>query len=89
MRKLPPKTKYQPPILRLPPFAVVYGTHEIVLGYTETREAADEQARLLNERAPQYNHRVKELSVGEQSPAALPPVRSRATRTGSVRSQDE
>lgn len=64
MRK-PAKT-FAPPIPEMPPFAVVYGKHEIVLAYTETKAEAEDAVALLNAQAPQYNHRVKELSIDKQ-----------------------
>jgi len=62
MRRTPAKTKYVPPIDTDPPFAVIYGTHGIIIGYCETAEDAQRQADALNHQAPQYNHRVKELA---------------------------
>lgn len=69
-------SKYAPPSLDLPPFAIVYGEHEIVLAYADTKEQADKAAAALNKQAPQYNHRVKELSKdGQQGSEALRRVR--------------
>lgn len=64
MRKTLTKTSYKPPIDELPQYAVVYGEHEIALGYCETEGEAQRQADALNKQAPQYNHRVKDLSRG-------------------------
>lgn len=85
MRKTLTKTtgNFKPPLSGLPPFAIIYGTHGIVLGYAESRPEGQMQADALNRQAPQYRHRVvpiEEVSGdGEQGSAPLPSVR-RGTR---------
>jgi hypothetical protein len=65
MRKTLTRSKnFKPPLNGLPPWAVIYGTHEIVIGYAECEGDAQRAADALNRQAPQYRHRVKELSGG-------------------------
>lgn len=81
MRKTLTKTtgNFKPPLSGLPPFAIVYGTHGIVLGYAESRPEGQQQADALNKQAPHYRHRVVPIEEvgtnGEQGDEALPRVR--------------
>lgn len=54
-------SSFKSPLIDLPSWAVVYGEHDIVLGYAESEEEATKAADALNVQAPQYNHRAKRL----------------------------